>query len=73
MDFITDLADGLAKDAMQAEVDLADERLISDLSTAIGAVSQTLQEAIMTSVRIRRAEIMGRKFLAARIAKAKAK
>ena len=63
MDFITDLADGLAKDAMQAEVDLADERLISDLSTAIGAVSQTLQEAFMTSCRLRISAQRGESFL----------
>lgn len=72
MDFVIELADELARDAMQAEIDLDDERLVDQLSTTIGAVSQTLQEAFMTSIRIRRAEKMARKFLATRIAKAKA-
>ena len=70
-DFITDLADRLAVDALQAEEDYADDRLIEQLSTTIGAASQTLQEAFMTSVRIRRAEKRGRIWLDQRIAKAK--
>ncbi|MGI3185308.1 hypothetical protein [Nioella aestuarii] len=71
-DFITDLADRLAVDALKAEEDLDDDRLIEQLSTTIGAASQTLQEAFMTSVRIRRAEKRGRIWLDQRIAKAKA-
>ncbi len=71
MDFITDLADSLAKDALEAEEELDDDRLIEQLSTTIGAASMTLQEAFMTSVRIRRAEKRGRTWLANRIAKAK--
>jgi hypothetical protein len=71
-DFITDLADRLAQDALAAEAELEDDRLIEQLSTTIGAASQTLQEAFMTSVRIRRAEQRGRLWLAQRIAKAKA-
>lgn len=71
-DFITDLADGLAQDALQAEEELGDDRLIELLSQNIGALSQTLQEAFMTSVRIRRAEKRGRLWLDDRIAKAKA-
>ena len=70
-DFITELADRLAVDALQAEEDYDDDRLIEQLSTTIGAASQTLQEAFMTSVRIRRAEKRGRIWLEARIAKAK--
>lgn len=70
-DFITELADRLAADALQAEEDYDDERLIEQLSTTIGAASQTLQEAFMTSVRIRRAEKRGRIWLDRRIAKAK--
>lgn len=70
-DFITELGDKLAVDALAAEEDLDDERLIEQLSTTIGAASQTLQEAFMTSVRIRRAEKRGRIWLEQRIAKAK--
>ncbi len=70
-DFITELADKLAMDALEAEAELQDERLIEQLSTTLNSASQTLQEAFMTSVRIRRAEQVGRKWLAARIEKAK--
>lgn len=70
-DFITELADKLAMDALQAEEDFQDDRLIEQLSTAIGAASMTLQEAFMTSVRIRRAEKRGRIWLDQRIAKIK--
>ena len=72
MDFVTQLADELAKDALKAEAELDDDRLIDQLSNTLRASSQTLQEAFMTSVRIRRSEKAGRKWLAARIAKAKA-
>lgn len=71
MDFISDLGDSLARDALKAEEELDDDRLIEQLSTTIGAASQTLQEAFMTSVRIRRAEKRGRIWLDQRIAKAK--
>ncbi len=72
MDFVTDLGDRLALDALKAEAELGDDRLVEQLSTNIGSASQTLQEAFMTSVRIRRAEAKGRKWLDDRIAKAKA-
>ncbi len=71
-DFITELADALAVDALKAEEELGDERLIEQMSTRLNSASQTLQEAFMTSVRIRRAEIVGRKWLEAYVAKAKA-
>jgi len=71
-DFITDLADRLARDAVAAEEELQDDRLIEQLSTTIGAASMTLQEAFMTSVRIRRAEKRGRAWLEQRITSAKA-
>ena len=72
MDFVTQLADELAKDALKAEAELEDDRLIDQLSNTLRASSQTLQEAFMTSVRIRRSERAGRKWLANRIAKARA-
>ena len=70
-DFITELADKLAVDALLAEEEFDEDRLIEQLSTTIGAASQTLQEAFMTSVRIRRAEKRGRIWLGQRTAKAK--
>lgn len=71
-DFVTELADRLAQDALKAEEELDDDRLVEQLSTTIGAASQTLQEAFMTSVRVRRAEKRGRLWLEQRIARAKA-
>jgi len=70
-DFITELADSLAQDALAASEELDDDHLIEQLSTTIGAASMTLQEAFMTSVRIHRAEKHGRGWLEARIAKAR--
>lgn len=70
-DFITELADRLAQDALAAEEEFDDDRLIEQLSTTVGAASMTLQEAFMTSVRIRRAEKRGRIWLDQRIAKAR--
>ena len=69
MSITEDLADALARDALEAEAKLNDDRLIEQLSNVIGAASQTTQEAFMTAVRVRRSEAMGRKFLQDKLAK----
>ncbi|TCP63440.1 hypothetical protein EV663_101709 [Rhodovulum bhavnagarense] len=71
MGVIEDLADALARDTLAAAEELDDERLIRDVSEAIGASSPTTQEAFMTAIRIRTAEMRGRKLLEARIARAR--
>lgn len=72
MGVVEDLADALAKDAIEAAEKYGDERLIDDMAKAIGARSQTAEEAFMTAVRVRIAAGVGRKFLDRRIQQARA-
>ncbi|MFN3937476.1 MAG: hypothetical protein ACK4KW_07835 [Gemmobacter sp.] len=59
-----DLADALARDVIAALDELEDDRFYEKVARVIGASSPTLQEAFMTSIRIRLAERRGRDFLA---------
>jgi hypothetical protein len=67
-DFIQDLADGLARDVLNGSVELDDPYFFEQVSKVLGASSPTLQEAFMTSIRIRLAEKRGREFLARALA-----
>lgn len=58
-----DLADALARDTIAAKEKLGDEDLIAKVAKELGATSTTLEEAFMTSVRVRLAERRGRLFL----------
>lgn len=62
-DFIQDLADELARDVLEGSKDLGDPYFYEQVAKVIGASSPTLQEAFMTSIRIRLAERRGREFL----------
>ncbi|MFN7223576.1 MAG: hypothetical protein ACK4MS_06140 [Paracoccaceae bacterium] len=62
-DFIQDLADGLARDVLEASQDLGDPYFYEQVAKVVGASSPTLQESFMTSIRIRLAEQRGRAFL----------
>lgn len=62
-DFIQDLADTLARDVLAASGELGDPFFYEQVSKVLGASSPTLQEAFMTSIRIRLAEARGRDFL----------
>ena len=55
-DFIQDLADGLARDVLAGQKELKDDYFYEQVSKVVGASSPTLQEAFMTSIRIRLAE-----------------
>ena len=58
-----DLADALARDTIAAKEKLGDEDLIAKVAKELGATSTTLEEAFMTSVRVRLAERRARTFL----------
>jgi hypothetical protein len=62
-DFIQELADGLARDVLEGSKTLDDPYFYEQVSKVVGASSPTLQEAFMTSIRIRLAEKRGREFL----------
>jgi hypothetical protein len=63
MSLADDLADALAADVMAAMARLGNDRLYMDVGKVLGTSSPSLQEAFLTSVRLRLAEARGRKFL----------
>jgi hypothetical protein len=64
MQFIQDLGDALARDVLDAQDELGDDRFYEKVGRVLGTSSPTLQEAFMTSIRVRLAERRGRAFLA---------
>ncbi len=62
-DFIQDLADKLAKDVLDLQPELGNDRFYEQVGKVLGEASPTLQEVYMTSIRIRMAEARGREFL----------
>ncbi len=63
MALLDDVADGLAKRTVELMDDINDESLERRISEEIGASSPTLQEAFLTAMRIRKAEIRGKAIL----------
>ena len=63
MSFIQQLADELARDVLESQDELGDDRFYEQVGRVLMAASPTLQEAYMTSIRIRLAERRGRDFL----------
>ena len=64
MALLDELADALAADTMAAMAELGDDRLYMDVGKVIGTSSPSLQEAFMTSCRLRLSEQRGEAFLA---------
>ena len=64
MSILEDVADDLAREALKAEADKGDETIIQKVADAIGNSSPTMQEAFLTQVRVRRAEMRARDVLA---------
>ncbi|MDG1802037.1 MAG: hypothetical protein P8M63_01000 [Paracoccaceae bacterium] len=59
-----DIADELAQKALDAFEKSGDEKIVNQIGDVLGASSQTLQEAYLTSIRVRRAEKRAREMLA---------
>ena len=62
-----DLADDLARDTIVVMEKFGNDRLFMEVAQVLGASSNTLQEAFLTSVRVRLAERRGRAFLDATV------
>ena len=63
MSFIQELADELAKDVLESQEELGSDTFYEQVGRVLLTASPTLQEAYMTSIRIRLAERRGRDFL----------
>ncbi|MGX0978020.1 NH3-dependent NAD+ synthetase [Roseovarius sp. MBR-51] len=67
-----DLADELARDVIKAIEATGDETIIIDIQNILGATSQTAEEAFLTAVRVRRANIKARALLLDKLKRFKA-
>ncbi|WP_458790372.1 hypothetical protein [Yoonia sp. MH D7] len=68
-DYTLDTANELADLAIKEQEASGNENIVPNIAEVLGASSQTLQEAFLTAVRVRRAEIRARELLAASAAK----
>ncbi len=66
MDYLEQIADGLALKVLEIEARTGDEDLVGEVMKTIGASSTTLEEAFLTAVRIRRAEARALDLISAR-------
>jgi len=67
MRVVDDLADALAKDAITIANAIGDDDVIYETAKILAATSATMQEAYMTSVRVRLAERRAREFLSEKL------
>lgn len=63
MRVVEELADNLAKDAIELANKLGNDDVIYDTAKVLVATSSTMEEASMTSIRVRLAERRARRFL----------
>jgi hypothetical protein len=63
MGVVEDLADALARDVLEAQPELGDDRFFEKVARVLGDLSPTTQDAFMTAIRVRLAEKRGRDFL----------
>lgn len=69
---VQEMANKLAEECLAVQAELGNDRLFMEVGQVLGASSQTLEEAFLTAVRTRMAEIAGRKFLARKLAEHRA-
>lgn len=67
--YLERVAGELADLAIADQAATGDENIVDNISEILGSSSQTLQEAFLTAVRVRRAEARARKVLSERAAK----
>jgi hypothetical protein len=72
MGVVEDLADELAQDVIKAIDTTGDEELVNEIALVLGATSQTAEEAFLTAVRVRRANIKARAVLLSKLKRFKA-
>lgn len=68
-----DLADDLAMQVIKYVDASGDDQVISDIVKVLGATSQTAEEAFLTSMRVRRANLKARALLLERVKAFKAR
>lgn len=61
---VVQMANKLAEECIAVQKEVGDDRLFMKVGDVLGASSQTLEEAFLTAIRTRMAEVQGRTFLA---------
>ena len=64
MSFIHDLGLRLADEALAQAAASGDEKLVDRIAAKLGASSQSMEEAFLTDIRVRRAETRARSMIA---------
>lgn len=59
MSVLEEVADGLAKRVTELNTDMNDDTMERRIADELGASSPTLQEAFLTAMRLRKAEVRG--------------
>lgn len=67
MGLLDDMADEIAVAALADELRSGDEKIVAQVGEILGSSSQTLQEAYLTAIRVRRAEKRAKSLLAERL------
>ena len=67
MGFLDDMADEIAVAALADELRSGDDKIVAQIGEILGSSSQTLQEAYLTAIRVRRAEKRAKALLAERL------
>ena len=62
-----DMANKLAEECLKIQEKTGEDRLFMEVGEVLGASSQTLEEAFLTAIRTRMAELKGRAFLASKL------
>jgi hypothetical protein len=60
---VTEMANKLAVECLAVQKEIGEDRLFMKVGDVLGASSQMLEEAFLTAIRTRMAEIQGRDFL----------
>ncbi len=68
MSSVETIASRLADDTMAAMKETGEDRLYTEVAAVLGASSQTLEEAYLTEIRVRLAEVTARRFLEEKLA-----
>lgn len=72
-DAVIKMANELAEECLAVQKETGGDRLFMQVGDVLGASSQTLEEAFLTAIRTRMAELKGRAFLATTLKKYRVK
>jgi hypothetical protein len=66
-DAVLQMANKLAEECLAVQKETGEDRLFMEVGDVLGTSSQTLEEAFLTAIRTRMAELKGRAFLATKL------